>query len=273
MNLETDLLVILNLIIIESLLSIDNAAVLATLAMELPKEERPKALRYGLLGAYFFRGLALVFATFLVKVWWLKVLGGMYLLYLCFDYFKSKLTPQLDDDTLEKYPNNLRKYIINPILKAFNYVIEPPKNKINKGIKNLGKFWYTVILIEVMDMAFSVDNVFAAVAFTQNIYLICVGVFIGILAMRFVAQYFIVLMEKYAFLEKAAFIVIGILGFKLSLSLICHFDLPSPGFCAWMESEHSEWFLSSLCLAVFVLPILTSYFFGFPSNGHKDKQI
>lgn len=51
--------------------------------------------------------------------------------------------------------------------------------------------------VEIMDLAFSLDNVFAAVAFTPNILLICIGVFIGILAMRFVAQRFIKLMEKY----------------------------------------------------------------------------
>ena len=56
-------LVVLNLIVIESLLSVDNAAVLATMVMDLPKEQREKALKYGILGAYVFRGLCLYFAA------------------------------------------------------------------------------------------------------------------------------------------------------------------------------------------------------------------
>jgi len=49
-------LVILNLILIESLLSVDNAAVLATMVMDLKDEQREKALKYGIIGAYVFRG-------------------------------------------------------------------------------------------------------------------------------------------------------------------------------------------------------------------------
>lgn len=57
-----------NLIIIESLLSVDNAAVLATMVRDLPKEQRNKALKYGIIGAYVFRGLALLFAAYLIQV-------------------------------------------------------------------------------------------------------------------------------------------------------------------------------------------------------------
>ena len=68
-----------NLIIIESLLSVDNAAVLATMVMDLPEKQREKALKWGIWGAYIFRGLALLFASFLIQFWYLKPLGGLYL--------------------------------------------------------------------------------------------------------------------------------------------------------------------------------------------------
>ena len=79
--------IILNLIVIESLLSVDNAAVLATMVMDLPAEQRKKALRYGIFGAYIFRGLALIFAAVLIKIWWLKPIGGLYLFYLVMSSF------------------------------------------------------------------------------------------------------------------------------------------------------------------------------------------
>jgi YkoY family integral membrane protein len=238
-------LIIGNLIIIESLLSVDNAAVLATMVMDLNKQDREKALKYGIFGAYFFRGLCLLFASWLIKIWWLKALGGIYLLYLCIHYFMKEATPQAEDDTLDKKSNWFYR----------------------KTIGLLGPFWATVALVEVMDLAFSIDNVFAVVAFTDNFYIICIGVFIGILAMRFVAQGFVKLMERYPFLETAAFVVIGILGLKLCLSLLHHF-YPENAIAAFLESESADMAVSVITVAVFGLPILSSYLFNYPK--HKN---
>lgn len=248
-SIEQALLIIVNLIVIESLLSVDNAAVLATMVMDLPKEQRNKALKYGIIGAYVFRGISLVLASWLIKIWWLKALGGIYLVYLFYDYFKTKSTPQKSDDLLNKEESRIYRYTI--------------------GL--FGKFWSTVILVEIMDMAFSIDNVFAAVAFTQNIYLIWVGVFIGILTMRFVAQSFVKLMEKYVFLETSAFIVIGVLGIKLLLSFPAHFYKGHPVF-QFIESEHFDLSISILTVSIFFLPIVSSVLFNFPKRNKKDND-
>lgn len=237
----TSLAIVGNLILIESLLSVDNAAVLATMVMDLPIAERERALKYGIIGAYIFRGIAMVFAAVLIKIWWLKPLGGLYLLYLVFHYFKSKNTSIIEDDTIDKKSNWLYKITVG----------------------SLGNFWATVCLVELMDMAFSIDNVFAAVAFTPNIILVCFGVFIGILAMRFIAQWFVKLMEKYSFLETAAFIVIGILGLKLTLSLIEHF-YPTAAFSVFLASHAADIGISVLTVAIFFVPIISATFFNLP---------
>jgi len=244
---ENALMIILNLIIIESLLSIDNAAVLATMVMDLPQHQRSKALRYGIIGAYVFRGLCLLFAAWLIQIWWLKPLGGLYLLYLCYDYFRRKATPQHEDDMLVKE-------------EKWFY-------RLSFGL--IGSFWATVVAVEVMDLAFSLDNVFAAVAFTDNIWLICIGVFIGILAMRFVAQWFVQLLERYPFLETSAFLVIGILGAKLFLALPSHF-FEHTAWARVLESEMADSIVSFLTASFFFVPILTSRFFGWP--GHIEAQ-
>jgi len=109
------LVVIGNLVIIESLLSVDNAAVLATMVMDLPKEQRSKALRFGILGAYLFRGLALFFAGFLIRFWFLKPLGGLYLLYLVYDWYKGKQTESKEDDFIDKKGNWLYKATIGSL--------------------------------------------------------------------------------------------------------------------------------------------------------------
>ena len=109
-------LVVLNLIVIESLLSVDNAAVLATMVMDLPKEQREKALKYGILGAYVFRGLCLYFAAWLVQIWWLKPLGGLYLLFLTYSYFKGKSTPNdPTDDYVDKKSNWLYRVTVGSL--------------------------------------------------------------------------------------------------------------------------------------------------------------
>jgi len=233
-----------NLVIIESLLSVDNAAVLATMVGDLPPEQRKKALRYGIFGAYVFRGICIVFASFLIDFWYLKPLGGLYLLYLVWDHFRAG--PVSDDEHVEKEKSWLYKNTL--------------------GL--FGKFWATVALIELMDLAFSIDNVFAVVAFTDNLILIIVGVFIGILAMRLVAQAFVLLMGKYPFLETAAFVVIGILGLKLLLSLFEHFQ-PAHPFTAFLQSEGADVGLTVLTVAVFGVPLLTSSLLGWPQRLGK----
>jgi YkoY family integral membrane protein len=243
-NPGTSLAIIGNLIIIESLLSVDNAAVLATMVMDLSPEKRNRALKYGIWGAYIFRGLAMLFASVLIKIWWLKPIGGLYLLYLVYDWYKGKQTETKEDDIIDKKSNWLYRATVGSI----------------------GSFWATVCLVELMDMAFSIDNVFAAVAFTPNIILVCTGVFIGILAMRFIAQWFVKLMEKYRFLETAAFVVIAILGVKLFFSLFEHF-YPDHQFSIFLGSHVADIGISVLTVLIFFIPIITCSLFNFPKKS------
>ncbi len=224
------LFVILNIFLLEVVLSIDNAAVLATLVKDLPADKRSKALHWGIIGAYLFRGAALLFVTFLVSIWWIKPLGGLWLCWMTFNYFKGKSTPETDDDVLDKNSNWLYRNTVGYI----------------------GIFWATVAMVEFMDMVFSIDNIFAVVAFTKNYVVIILGVCVGILAMRFVAQQFVKLMEKYTFLEDCAFVVIGILGLKLVMSLLVHF-VPT---LKWIESEVFDLVMSAVTMLVFIVPIV-----------------
>lgn len=240
---EKSALIILNLIIIESLLSVDNATVLAIMVKDLPENQRKKALKIGIWGAYLFRGIAMFFASKLIKIWWLKFLGGVYLLYIVIDWLQGKGTKSHEDDLLNKKESGVFQFVK----------------------QRIGQFWATVIMVELMDVAFSIDNVFAAVAFTPNIFLVCVGVFIGILTMRLVAQYFTVLIRKFPFLESSAFIVIFILGLKLSFSIVEHF-YPSSLITALMTSHTAETVLSLVSAFIFFIPLLTSKVFNYPRH-------
>jgi len=248
-------MVVVNLILIESLLSVDNAAVLATMVLDLPKDQRSKALKYGILGAYFFRGVCLLFAAILIQIWWFKPVGGIYLLVLTIKYFFTKQKNEnitVEEEMFGKQESALYK----------------------KTLGLFGQFWATVILVELMDLAFSIDNVIAANAYSKNIILIWMGVFIGILAMRFVAQGFVRLMEKYPFLNTSAYLVIGLLGLKLLLTTYAHFN-PCASFSVFLEGknaciaahenistmQHHEIILgdvaiSLLSIALFIVPVV-----------------
>ncbi|MFM2314465.1 MAG: hypothetical protein RLZZ04_3741, partial [Cyanobacteriota bacterium] len=83
-------LILLVLVVLEAVLSADNAIALAAIAKSVkdPKSQQ-KALNIGLVGAYILR-IALIFAaTWVIKYWQFELLGAIYLLWLVFNYFSS----------------------------------------------------------------------------------------------------------------------------------------------------------------------------------------
>lgn len=218
-------LVLCNIILMEGLLSVDNAAILATITLKTKEKDRKKILQYGIIGAYLFRGICLLFASLLIKIWWLKLIGGFYLIYIGSKYF-----------LLKKQQNKIysNKFI---------------------SLKLFSNFWNNVIYIELIDLLFSIDNIFTAIAFSNNLLLIYIGVFIGIITMRGVVTIFIKLIKKYPKLESAAFLVIIFLGFKLIMSI---FDIiyPYNFFIKIINSLYFEIISSLITIIIFIIPLL-----------------
>ncbi|MCS6971124.1 MAG: hypothetical protein RMM29_08700 [Planctomycetota bacterium] len=183
-----DLLIVLVLVILEGLLSCDNAVVLALLVKDLPPEQRGKALRYGIIGAYVFRILALCLAVWVISIWWIKVLGGAYLCWLAIEHFRRH-----GGGEGEQKPRQVRL------------------------IAGLGAFWSTVVWVELTDIVFSIDSIAAAVALSKHLWVLILGGLLGILAMRFAAQGFVKLLELFPRLETCAFVAVAIIGLKLLL--------------------------------------------------------
>jgi YkoY family integral membrane protein len=188
----SDFLVIATLIVLEGLLSCDNAVALAMLVRKLPKEQQGKALRYGIIGAYTFLFIALCLATWIISQWYLKVLGGLYLLWITGNHF----------------------------LKAHQNPLEPDDQpKTPRRIPGLTVFWSMVVMVELTDIAFSVDSIAAAVALSDKFYVLLLAGFIYILVMRFAAQGFIYLLRRFPHLETAAFLAVATIGLKLVLEM------------------------------------------------------
>lgn len=182
---------ILALVFLEGLLSADNALVLAVMVRHLPKLEQKRALRYGIFGAFLFRLIAVILSTALLRFWHFKVAGGLYLLYLAVSHFTAR-----DGDEHE--------------VKG---------SRFGKG------FWATVVAVEFADIAFSIDSIVAAVAMAPKHYpqwlqssIVVTGGVLGIITMRYVAGYFIILLDKFKGLATGAYYLVAWIGIKLVVS-------------------------------------------------------
>ena len=203
-------LIILKLIFLEGILSIDNAAVLGALVTPLPNNkevpwpkmlqkvghalrpvlgyQRMAALRVGLLGAYAGRGIMLFLASFIISNPWLKLIGAAYLIRLAFDSLGAHGGEGGEEE----------------------------EDETSSRIK-LRSFWGTVLTVELMDLAFSLDNVVAAVSLSNKLWVVMIGVAIGILTMRFAAGAFSYFVEREPILKTAAYILVLNIGIELVL--------------------------------------------------------
>ncbi|MEI6534249.1 MAG: hypothetical protein WCN98_02825 [Verrucomicrobiaceae bacterium] len=180
------------LVVMEGLLSVDNILAIASLASELPEGERKTALRLGLAGAYVFRGLALLFATFIMQSHTMLILGSAYLIHLMAEHFSVL---KLDDDAASA-PASPRA------------------------------FWDTVIAIQFLDLSLSLDNVIVAVGVAPGqLWIVYTGVFLGLITIWLAATVSLKLVQKYPVLQHAAFLLIGFVGVALFIESITHTHL------------------------------------------------
>lgn len=237
----TAIFIFISILLIELVLSVDNASVLAIVVNKSLKdpEERKKALRYGILGAYIFRGLSLLLVGWLIYNpyigAWFKIAGGLYLCYL----FYTHLTPQAD---------SVEEGSVGWLQKLC-------------GFLGLGIFWSTVVSVEFLDMAFSIDNLLAVVSLSNNMWIVVSAVFLGILGMRFIAQYFSILLEKYPGLENSAFIVILLLGIKMFLAGLFDY-FPGTSIHEILNNHYTDLIFSIITLGVFALPVIKQKVIG-----------
>jgi YkoY family integral membrane protein len=189
-----DLGVIALLVLLEGLLSIDNALVLALLARRLPQSLRAKALTYGLVGALIFRIITIGSAYYLLHWRIVKLIGGGYLLWITLQHFffkKPEASPSIEDS-----------------------------GKPARG------FWATVAIIELTDIAFAIDSILAAIALVGSapvghvgphpkLWVVITGGMIGVMLMRVAAAMFIKLLERFPRFETAAYLLVMVIGLKL----------------------------------------------------------
>lgn len=229
-----DIVVILLLVLLEGVLSIDNALVLGLLARRVPKPLQKRALTYGLIGAFVFRVIAIATASYLLKWRIVKLIGGGYLVYIAIKhlFFESKedanetvmfdkegelelrMTETGEPLTADQEMLEIRERVPVPI----------PEQQIRAG-KN---FWMAVAVIELTDIAFAVDSILAAIALVGSppaghppesthpkLWVVVTGGMLGVMLMRVAAAMFIRLLDKFPRFEVSAYLLVIVIGLKL----------------------------------------------------------
>jgi YkoY family integral membrane protein len=221
---------VVSLVFLEGLLSADNALVLAVMVRHLPRQEQRRALRYGIWGAFVFRLIAILLSTKLLQFWQFQVVGGLYLLYLAAAHFVSAGSQDGGEEAT--------------------------------AAERLARsFWATVVSVELADIAFSIDSIVAAVAMAPTKFgpvvrlgVVYLGGILGIIAMRFVASGFVILLEKFHGLATGAYVLVAWIGVKLIVSGLHH--------ASYLPSELSE----PVFWGVMLLIVVASFFYRGPRH-------
>ena len=215
----SDLLTVGLLVILEGLLSADNALVVAVMILGLPRPQQKMALRYGLLGAFAFRIVATLLAVYLIRLAWVKLLGGLYLVYLTYQHFF-----QSGDAEQRSKPRPAKPWL------------------------GLSALWGTILKVELVNVAFSVDSILVAVAISSKTWVVLTGGLLGIVAMRIVISQLLVIVRRYPTLVDGAFVIIALVGAKLLIEYASAMN--------WIDYEMPKWLSLGLIAITFLIAYL-----------------
>ena len=212
----SDLFTVFLLVILEGLLSADNAIVLAVMILGLPKRQHHKALQYGLVGAFAFRIVSTMLAVYLIQLNVVKVAGAAYLLYLPYQHFFTSA-----DRTDRRTPPKATPWL------------------------GMTAFWATVVKVELTNLVFSVDSILVAVAMSPKLWVVLTGGILGIVAMRVVIGKLLALVQRYPALIDGAFIIIAWVGIKLLFEYLYS--------ARYVPFEIPRWFSLGLIVLIFTI--------------------
>jgi len=152
---------VLQIIAIDIVLGGDNAVVIALASRRLPKEQRNKAIFWGVFGAIALRVILIFFALQLLRIPYLKIVGGLLLLWIGV----KLLMPQDDGE-----------------------------HKISASTHLIG----AIKTIIVADAVMSLDNVIAiAAAAKDNLTLVIFGLMVSVPIIVWGSKFVLLLMDRF----------------------------------------------------------------------------
>ena len=121
-------IILTQIIFIDIILAADNAIIIGLIAASFVPKNRKKIILWGVAGALIFKVIFAIFATYLFKFYWIKVLGGILLIwivnYLRKDLFEIKKIKSPTKKSKEpSYIQSVYKVLFADITISFDNVI------------------------------------------------------------------------------------------------------------------------------------------------------
>ena len=122
-------LILLQIIFIDIILAADNAIIIGLIAANFVPKNRKKIIFWGVVGALIFKVLFAVFATYLFKFYFIKILGGLLLIWIVNDLRKDLLQAQRQTKSPTKkslepsFAKGMYKVLFADITISFDNVI------------------------------------------------------------------------------------------------------------------------------------------------------
>ena len=179
-------LILLQIIFINIILTADNAIIIGLIASNFVPKNRKKIIFWGVVGALIFKVLFAVFATYLFKFYFIKILGGLLLIWMVNDLRKDLLQVQKQTKSPTKkslepsFAKGMYKVLFADITISFDNVI----GVVGASKGNFGFMIFGLILSVVLTGAMAT---YLANYVQKHLWVVYVGMaFILILAIQLI---------------------------------------------------------------------------------------
>ena len=179
-------LILLQIIFINIILTADNAIIIGLIASNFVPKNRKKIIFWGVVGALVFKVLFAVFATYLFKFYFIKILGGLLLIWIVNDLRKDLLQVQKQTKSPTKkslepsFAKGMYKVLFADITISFDNVI----GVVGASKGNFGFMIFGLILSVVLTGAMAT---YLANYVQKHLWVVYVGMaFILILAIHLI---------------------------------------------------------------------------------------
>ncbi len=122
------LIILVQIIFIDIILAADNAIIIGLIAANFVPKNRKKIILWGVAGALIFKVIFAIFATYLFKFYWIKILGGVLLIWIVNDLRKDlfeikKIKSPTKKSKEPSYIQSVYKVLFADITISFDNVI------------------------------------------------------------------------------------------------------------------------------------------------------
>ena len=180
-----ELIILTQIIFIDIILAADNAIIIGLIAASFVPKNRKQIILWGVAGALVFKVIFAVFATYLFEFYFIKILGGLLLIWIVNDLRKDLLEIKKIKSPTKKskepsYINSIYKVLFADITISFDNVI----GVVGASKGHFGFMMFGLILSVVLTGALAT---YLANYIQKNIWIAYVGLgFILIVALQLI---------------------------------------------------------------------------------------